>query len=60
MADPDQVLRAVAAGRVIRPSIGYNAPHLLAGEDVSGTVQALARRELVDRYMSGALTIAPP
>ena len=59
VADLDEVLRAVAAGQVIRPSTGYNAPHVLDGEDVSADVQVLARHELVDRYLSGPPTIAP-
>jgi hypothetical protein len=59
MADLDQVLRAVAAGQVVRPSTGYNAPHLLVDEDVSAAVQALARHELVDRYISGPPAITP-
>ena len=32
VADLDEVLRAVAAGQVIRPSTGYNAPHVLDGD----------------------------
>ncbi len=59
MVDLDLVLRAVAAGRVVRPHSGYNAPHLLDGQDVSLDVRQLSRYELIRHRMSGPPQIEP-
>lgn len=59
MADLDEVLRAVAAGQVVRSGTGYGAPHLLAGENVSMEIRVLAHHELVEAHMSGPPALAP-
>jgi hypothetical protein len=58
MARLDRVLRAIAAGGVTRTGTGYNAPHVLDGEDVS-MEGVLAHHELVKRRISGPPQLAP-
>jgi hypothetical protein len=59
MVDLDLVLRAVAEGRVTCPHTGYNAPHLLDGQDVSLDVKRLGHYELIRFRLSGPPEIQP-
>jgi hypothetical protein len=59
MPDLTEVLRAVAQGRVIRPDSGFQAPHLLDGQDVGLDVRLLGRAGLLEHPISGPPVITP-